>query len=90
VTVEHSPVIPTASYSGHVCEGDSIKLYGNSTETGVSYKWSGLINSTNQNPVITNAALFNSGKYVLQTTLNGCDSKTDTLNVQVRQILLLN
>ena len=80
-----------ASFSGTsntpVCEGDTIKLNGASTSSGISWSWAGPNSFTSQaeDTIITNAANGHAGDYVLTATLNntGCSFK-DTTTVVIK------
>ncbi len=84
VQVKPTPVGLTKSSNSPVCIGDTIRLFASSTTTGVNYLWSGpnSFATFTQNPVITNAAAVNAGKYTINYLLNGC-SVSDSVNVVV-------
>ncbi|GAB3915521.1 hypothetical protein GCM10028826_30750 [Mucilaginibacter boryungensis] len=73
VVVDATPVNPVASSNSPVCAGDPITLTS-STFIGAVYKWTGPngFSSTLQNPVITGAALTNTGTYTVSITAPGC------------------
>jgi gliding motility-associated-like protein len=71
----------TASSNSAICSGQTLNLYANG---GTTYTWSGPggYNSTNQNPVITNATTSYSGTYYV-TVSNGTCSSTTSVSVTV-------
>ncbi|MCX7737378.1 MAG: T9SS type A sorting domain-containing protein [Candidatus Kapabacteria bacterium] len=74
--------LPNASIGSNspVCEGTSIEL---TAQGGVAYQWTGPngFESDEQNPIIENAELINSGEYFVNIiTANGC---IKTLSVEV-------
>jgi hypothetical protein len=81
VQVNANPVT-TASSNSPICAGTNLNLFANG---GASYSWTGPngFSSTQQNPLIANAALAAGGTYtVVVTNANGCTSTTTT-NVTV-------
>ncbi|MBI4929429.1 MAG: PKD domain-containing protein, partial [Bacteroidetes bacterium] len=86
VTVNETPVAPSAGSNSPVCSGNDISL--TASGTGVSYTWTGPggFTSTTQNPVITPATTSNSGTYSVTTTsAAGCTSVRNTVAVTVNQ-----
>ena len=81
------PVAPQAFAANNtpICEGDTIKLTGQSDSTGVTWSWTGpsSFTSATQNPVILNALPTQSGMYLLTVTKNNCASVPDTTYVTV-------
>ncbi len=87
VTVNPIPVA-TPSSNSPLCVGSTINLNA-VTVVGGTYAWTGPngFSSSQQNPVITNATLANSGVYHLAVTLNGCTStNTGNINLVVNPI----
>ncbi len=83
------PVNPghSATSNSPVCVADTLKLYGGTTGTGVSWSWSGpaTYSSGTQNPIRLNATTGYSGNYILTSTYNGC-TVTDTAVVVVKSL----
>jgi gliding motility-associated-like protein len=86
VTVNPSPVAPTASSNSPVCTGNTINLTA-TTVANVTYSWTGpnSFTSTLQNPSIPNATIANAGTYsvTVTSTVNGCTSTTSTTMVTI-------
>jgi len=82
VTINPQTAVPQANSNSPVCLGSSI-LLNTPTIANASYLWTGPNGfiSTNQNPVIDNVTLTNTGTYNLYTIINGCSS--DALPVAV-------
>ncbi len=82
VTINPQTPVPQANSNSPVCLGSSI-LLNTPTIVNASYLWTGPNGfiSTNQNPVIDNITLANTGTYNLYTIINGCSS--DALPVAV-------
>ncbi|MCB0520075.1 MAG: gliding motility-associated C-terminal domain-containing protein [Lewinellaceae bacterium] len=77
ITVLPSPTA-TASNNSPICPGGTINLMASG---GASYEWSGPppFTSTQQNPSIPNADVFNSGLYTVTVTdANGCTGTAST------------
>lgn len=85
VTVKPLPVKPIVTNNSPLCAGDTLKLSGSTTTSGVTYSWTGpnSYTSTQQNPIITNSNTTLSGTYTQIATLNGC-SRSDTTVVTVK------
>jgi len=66
------------------CHGDTIRLFA-ATVLDVTYRWIGPngFSSTNQNPVIPQAAFANGGIYRLITEMDGCSSDTTSTVIYV-------
>lgn len=79
-----APIVNATSNSP-VCEGDTLKLFGASDSSGVTWVWSGPSGYTSsvQNPVRLNATTAMSGNYILTATKNSCLSLPDTVSVVV-------
>jgi len=78
--VNQTPAIPNVGSNSAVCVGSNLDLTSSTTTNGVTYSWSGpnSFSSAAQNPVISNAALANSGNYIITVTRTGCSSKDST------------
>ena len=80
------------SYSGPVCETESVELF---SEGGEDYFWSGPLgfNSVEQNPILVDVEIANAGYYFLTVTgANNCQSN-DSVEVAIYQkpeIAILN
>ncbi len=83
VTVTPLPVV-TASSNSPVCEGGALTLQVNSVSGG-AYSWIGPNGYTSalQNPVLSPVSMSDSGKYVVEVTVNGCTGK-DSVYVTVK------
>ncbi|MDP2384931.1 MAG: PKD-like domain-containing protein [Bacteroidota bacterium] len=85
LTVNQTPADPvTTGSSNALCEGDTLKLFANSTGA-TSYAWIGpnVFISNDQNPTIVNANENNEGVYTIVATANGCNSIPAFVNVIV-------
>jgi gliding motility-associated-like protein len=78
--------IPVANATSNslVCEGSSINLMATTVDNG-TYSWIGPngFTSSEQNPIITNAVLADSGSYSLTITALNCVSNTSATFVKV-------
>ncbi|MBW7913601.1 MAG: T9SS type A sorting domain-containing protein [Taibaiella sp.] len=87
IRIKALPANLVAGSNSPVCTGDSLKLTGSSSNTGITWAWSGpnSFSSNAKDSFIANAQLIDSGKYILKATLNstGC-SLTDTTTVEMR------
>lgn len=85
--VLRDPLSPVVSVSNNtpVCQGDTMKLYGTSDSSGVTWSWTGPASYTSsiQNPIILNALPAISGVYTLTATKNNCTSIAATTTVTV-------
>lgn len=84
VTVNVIPAPPSITVSNPVCVGDTL----NFTATGLSgatYAWSGpnSYTSTQQNPILQNISLTDTGTYIATTTKDNCTSSPASVNVSV-------
>lgn len=77
-----APTTPTISSNSTRCAGDTLKLF-TTTNTGVSYTWTGPngFTASNQNPFIVSATTAATGTYSLVVTdlATGCSSSAATL-----------
>lgn len=81
------PANISATTNASVCNGDTLKLFGNTTSPGVSYSWTGPLSYTSvqKDPLIPNAGVNRSGDYILTARLSACFSK-DTVAVLVKPL----
>ena len=92
INIVVSTVIPPApidSVSPAICAGSNLYLFANSGMAGTfTYSWSGPggYTSTDQNPVISPAAVSNAGTYSVVDTLAGCPSPASTIVASVNPI----
>ncbi len=84
VNIKSIPGTPIATTDPVFCEAQNIQLYA-TTIPNVSYYWSGPngFSSTFQNPLISNTSIANSGTYIVNCSLNGCNSGTSNVNVNL-------
>ncbi|GGG42076.1 T9SS type A sorting domain-containing protein [Christiangramia forsetii] len=80
------PATPSASSNTPICSRGTLMLFANSSETNISYNWTGPngFNRTNeQNPTINNATAAMSGDYSVSitSTTTECVSSTATISV---------
>ena len=70
VASTNSPGAPGAT----ICQGDTLKLFGSSSTSGVGYSWSGpnSFTSTDANPIITDVSTAANGAYTLTVTVGSC------------------
>ncbi len=93
VAVKYSPVKPTVIGNGPVCSGDTLKVIASTTDAGVEWNWIKpqppyYYFNVAGDTTIPSAALADSGKYKVFTTLNGCLSPADSVNVTVLQSVI--
>jgi len=86
VVIHPIPTAPTATTNSPVCVGEALELYA-TTITGASYEWQGFngFTSTNQNPIINNAAPIHRGTYRVRVNVNGCYSAYSNVEVIVNE-----
>lgn len=84
VIVKQTPAIPVAGNNGPLCEGDQLNLLTPDI-SGAGFQWTGPsgFSSTQQNPVISQATVLNTGKYYITATLNGCKSDTGFTDILI-------
>jgi len=84
VNVKPNPSTPEVSSNSPVCLGDEINLQATSSEK-VDYKWTSDhgFSSIIQNPVISHARFTDSGEYAAKAVLDGCESGTAKLNINI-------
>lgn len=88
VTVLPRPTFAAAGGNQLVCAGADLRLEA-ALVNGVTYQWIGPngFQSSQQNPVISNAQVRNSGWYVLRTQAIGCSSEPDSIFILVEPAL---
>lgn len=81
------PYVPVVSSNSPVCEGDTLKLFANFIPNA-TYSWTGPngFSSTQQNPVISNAAVAGTGTYQLVVSSPGCTSQPVSTQAVVNPI----
>ncbi|MBI3501119.1 MAG: PKD domain-containing protein [Bacteroidetes bacterium] len=85
VTIQQTPVAPTAGSNSTVCSGQTLSL--TATSTGTTYSWNGpnSFTSASQNPTIASVTTAAGGTYSVTATTNGCTSSTATTSVTIQQ-----
>lgn len=68
-----------------LCEGDSLHIFANSSDTAVTYNWTGPVVFSSKDTVFIKAPLSACGIYYLVADLNGCILK-DTLAVEINPL----
>ena len=79
-----SPLAPTASNDGPVCEGATLQL-SSTVIPGAAYSWTGPngFTSTEASPTISNVTALAAGTYEVAVALNGCVPGAGTTTVVV-------
>ncbi|MDQ3193308.1 MAG: PKD domain-containing protein [Bacteroidota bacterium] len=87
VTINPSPIAPTASNTGPVCAGQTITLNATGV-AGAVYNWTGPGGyvATGASVSITNSQITQSGTYSVTATVSGCTGPAGTTNVVVNPI----
>ncbi len=87
VTVNQTPLAPTATSNSPVCAGQALNLQS-SSDPGSAYSWTGPGNysSADQNPVISNAQPAQSGTYSVTATIGTCTSQPSTIGIVVNAL----
>jgi len=93
VSVKYAPAKPTVVGNGPVCTGDTLRVIASSTDAGVEWNWIKpqppyYYFNVGGDTTIPSASLADSGKYKVFTTLNGCLSAADSVNVTVIQSVI--
>ncbi len=85
IRIKPLPQSVVASSNSPICTNDTLRLYGSSTSTNVSYSWAGVggYATTVKDTFRANAIVAYSGSYVLTVNRQGCNVK-DTIQVLVR------
>ena len=88
VNVLPRPAFAVAGGSQLLCAGADLRLEADLVN-GVNYQWTGPngFQSSQQNPVIPNAQVRNSGWYMVRTQANGCSSEPDSIFILVEPSL---
>ena len=88
ITLEdpEAPVAEASTTTAEICVGDDILLFAEAV-AGATYSWTGPngYTSSDQNPVIENATIDNSGDYTLVVTTNNCPSDPVDVTVTVTE-----
>jgi hypothetical protein len=86
IRIKSIPSSVLASSNSPVCVDDTIKLYGSSTHTDVTYSWTGVggFASGAKDTIRANVVSAFAGNYILTASRQGCVVK-DTVTIQVRQ-----
>jgi gliding motility-associated-like protein len=87
VTVNTTPVAPTATSNSSLCAGSTLSLTANPGGAN-SYSWTGpnTFTSNLQNPTIAGATTLAAGMYSVTQTINGCTSPAGTVSVTINPI----
>ncbi|HET6244456.1 MAG TPA: PKD domain-containing protein, partial [Bacteroidia bacterium] len=87
VTINPSPIAPTATNTGPYCAGQTITLNATGV-TGAVYNWTGPggYASSGTSVSIANAQITHSGTYSATATVNGCTGPAATTTVIVNPI----
>jgi gliding motility-associated-like protein len=87
VTVNPTPIAPTAGSNTPVCSGNTLNLNAATPSAGVTYAWTGPNGFTDatQNPSINNVTVAASGVYsvIATTTVGNCPSTPGTTTVVI-------
>ncbi|MCE3281490.1 MAG: cell surface protein [Chitinophagaceae bacterium] len=94
VTVNATPVTPTAGSNSPVCSGGTINLTASTPSAGVTYAWTGPNGFSNalQNPTISNATTAEGGTYnvIATATVGNCPSAPGSTVVVVNPTANIN
>jgi gliding motility-associated-like protein len=87
VTVNQTPVAPTAGSNSPVCTTGTLNLTASTPSAGVTYAWTGPngFSNSNQNPTISNVTLADAGLYsvIVTSTAGNCPSAAGTTTVVI-------
>lgn len=84
VQVKGVPALPQFVTNSPVCEGDTLELTAQLV-TNATYSWTGPVSVPSvQNPKLSPVTAAHAGRYLLQLTVDGCESDTFGLNVQLK------
>ncbi len=86
VVVNQTPTVLTVGANSPLCSGQTLSLTATST-VGATFNWSGpnSFTSSVQNPTIAGATTLATGVYSVTSTIGGCTSSNNTVNVVVNQ-----
>ncbi len=85
VTLKPVPAITNKGSNAPICEGETLHLSAQSDSANTTYTWTGpSFSSSQQNPAITNVTSAASGVYTVAAILNGCPSKKDSVQVNIK------
>lgn len=84
-----TPTTPTADGPSPICSGTTLNLTATNSTGGSVYSWTGPGGWTanTQNPSRANIQLVDEGNYVVMAILNGCQSATSSVFIDVVQSL---
>lgn len=83
VTVNQTPLKPTAGSNSPLCVGQTLNLTATSGTTGVNWSWAGpAFSSSVQNPTLLSVGTTNAGDYIVTASIGNCSTK-DTVAVIV-------
>lgn len=83
--VKSKPAIPSITYNGPVCEGDSLLFTATAADPNIIIVWEGVSSLDSiRKPFIENSTVTMSGVYIAKSLLNGCESAFDSLDVLVK------
>lgn len=83
VITEPEELLVTASNSGSVCEGNTVTVTAATSNTGVTYSWTGPNSFSNTS---VSAPVSVSGTYSVIVSKNGCSSAAATTNVVINPL----
>ncbi len=84
ILVKGLPSLPQFITNSPVCEGDTLELTAQ-VVTNATYTWTGPVAVPSvQNPKLSPVTAAHAGRYLLQLTVDGCESDTFGLNVQLK------
>ncbi len=84
-----TPAAPTPSGPSPICSGTTLNLTASNSTAGAGYLWDGPGGWTanTQNPSRANIQVADEGLYIVRATLNGCQSDTNSVYIDVVQSL---
>lgn len=85
VVINATPATPSVSSNSPACTGNTLNLTALTSSTGVTYQWTGPDNFTSdqQNPVIPNITLADSGVYNVTAIATSGNCPSETANTRV-------
>lgn len=83
------PLAPSANGNTPVCSGQTLNLTASNSTAGATYIWGGPTGfvANVQNPTRPNITIADEGLYYVRATLNGCESDTNSVWIDVIQSL---
>lgn len=84
ITINAAPETPIASVEQDVCDGQPVQLMA-TTVPSATYTWTGPngFTSNEQNPIISNPTMANTGTYSVSVIANGCESGISSVEIEV-------